>query len=194
MPKIVNHDEYREKLLNQCFELFAQQGYAALSMRRIAEELEVSTGTLYHYFRGKEELFNQLVESITTRDLFDVEEALRGKTTLDQRVEALLGFVKERETYFLHQSFIWMDYYRHGMSGRESDARLQRTWDCYRSEIGRMLNIGDRDLADFILAAINGLVLQRYFDRGETLLMEQSKFLRRLIGDQSENQSFKEDF
>ncbi|MGB6015410.1 MAG: helix-turn-helix domain-containing protein, partial [Nodosilinea sp.] len=48
MPKIVDHDQYRREILDQCFDLFAEKGYAALTMRQIAQELGVSTGTLYH--------------------------------------------------------------------------------------------------------------------------------------------------
>jgi AcrR family transcriptional regulator len=50
MPKIVDHDQYRKELLSKCFDLFAEKGYGSITMRQIAEGLNVSTGTLYHYF------------------------------------------------------------------------------------------------------------------------------------------------
>ncbi|PTX53692.1 TetR family transcriptional regulator [Melghirimyces profundicolus] len=181
MPKIIDHDEYREELLHQCFDLFAEEGYASLSMRRIADELDVSTGTLYHYFSGKEDLFNQLVELITCRDLFDAKEALKGAKTPDERIDALLRFVEERETYFLNQSFIWMDYYRHQVADRDPDPRLGETLEQYRSGIARILDVRDPELAEFILTVINGWVLQRYFNRGKPPVETLSRMLRRLI-------------
>lgn len=49
MPKLVDHVSYRKHLLAHCLDLFAERGYSALTMRQIAEALNVSTGTLYEY-------------------------------------------------------------------------------------------------------------------------------------------------
>jgi AcrR family transcriptional regulator len=69
MPKIVDHDRYRKELLSQCLGVIAEKGYAAITMRQIAEGLGVSTGTLYHYFPSKDSLFDQLVEYISYQDI-----------------------------------------------------------------------------------------------------------------------------
>ncbi|PLZ35065.1 TetR family transcriptional regulator, partial [Fischerella thermalis WC542] len=71
MPKIVDHEQYRKELLMKSFDLFAQKGYAAITMRDIAKELGVSTGTLYHYFSNKKALFLQLVEEQTRQDILN---------------------------------------------------------------------------------------------------------------------------
>ncbi|MEM7759849.1 MAG: helix-turn-helix domain-containing protein, partial [Cyanobacteria bacterium P01_A01_bin.40] len=74
MPKIVDHHRYRKELLAKCFDLFAQRGYGSLTMRQVAKEIGVSTGTLYHYFASKEELFRQLIEEITEQDILRVTD------------------------------------------------------------------------------------------------------------------------
>ena len=48
-------------------ELFASEGYANVSMRRIAERIEYAPSTLYLYFRDKEELCGTIVEEIFDR-------------------------------------------------------------------------------------------------------------------------------
>ena len=40
MPKLVDHVSYRKSLLVRCFDLFAERGYSALTMRQIAEALK----------------------------------------------------------------------------------------------------------------------------------------------------------
>jgi Bacterial regulatory proteins, tetR family. len=40
MPKIVNHEQYRKELLGKCFNLFAEKGYAAITMRQISAGLK----------------------------------------------------------------------------------------------------------------------------------------------------------
>ncbi len=69
MPKIVDAQQYRQELLSKCFDLFAEKGYANVTTRQIAKELEVSTGTLYHYFPNKQVLFEQLAEQVCFQDI-----------------------------------------------------------------------------------------------------------------------------
>lgn len=78
MPKVVDHKAYRRELLQKARAVFAERNYADVSMRDIAQSLNVSTGTLYHYFPSKEDLFcdlflhaaqisaNQLVDALCT--------------------------------------------------------------------------------------------------------------------------------
>ena len=73
MPKIVDHDVRRLEILEQSFDLFADRGYAAVSMRQLATALGVSTGTLYHYFPNKSALFEAMLRSLAVSD---VETAL----------------------------------------------------------------------------------------------------------------------
>src|ERR1700749_1891570 len=47
----------REAILNVAREVFFEEGYAAASMSSIAARLGGSKGTLYNYFKSKEELF-----------------------------------------------------------------------------------------------------------------------------------------
>jgi AcrR family transcriptional regulator len=69
MPKIVDSEEYRKELLDKCFDLFANKGYANVTTRQIAKELGISTGAMYHYFPSKQALFEQLVEQISWQDV-----------------------------------------------------------------------------------------------------------------------------
>jgi AcrR family transcriptional regulator len=42
--------------------LFSNQGFRATSMRQIAEQSGISVGNLYHHFKGKDEMFQRLLE------------------------------------------------------------------------------------------------------------------------------------
>jgi len=53
-------DETRAKIMNAARELFAREGYDAVSMRRIAEAIEYSPTAIYVHFNDKEDLFRQL--------------------------------------------------------------------------------------------------------------------------------------
>jgi AcrR family transcriptional regulator len=53
----------RERILAAALELTGRDGPGALSMRRIAQELDVWPMSLYRYFRDKDELLDALADS-----------------------------------------------------------------------------------------------------------------------------------
>jgi len=57
-------DQRREAILAVAREVFFEQGYSAASMSTIAARLGGSKGTLYNYFRSKEELFEAQVRDM----------------------------------------------------------------------------------------------------------------------------------
>lgn len=56
-----NGAETAECLRRAALELFAREGYAAVSMRRIAAEVGVQAGALYNHVRTKQELLRDLM-------------------------------------------------------------------------------------------------------------------------------------
>lgn len=52
--------EMREAILSAALKLFSDDGYDTVTMRKIAEEIEYSVGTIYLYFKDKSEIFFEL--------------------------------------------------------------------------------------------------------------------------------------
>ena len=52
--------EMREAILSAALKLFSDDGYDTVTMRKIADEIEYSVGTIYLYFRDKNEIFFEL--------------------------------------------------------------------------------------------------------------------------------------
>ncbi|MCR5629741.1 TetR/AcrR family transcriptional regulator [Eubacterium sp.] len=50
----------KERLMETALTLFSQKGYAATSVDEIAESIGIKGPNLYKYFKGKEDLFEQL--------------------------------------------------------------------------------------------------------------------------------------
>lgn len=57
----------RDAIVNAAEEIFAQEGEAGLSMRRIAERIDYSPAALYKYFDSKEALFDEIREQFFER-------------------------------------------------------------------------------------------------------------------------------
>ena len=54
--------ELRSRILEAARELFAEEGYEAVTMRKIAERIEYSPTAIYFHFRDKEALLRELVD------------------------------------------------------------------------------------------------------------------------------------
>ncbi len=55
-------ENLRQEILDAARELFVNEGYESVSMRKIAEKIEYSPTTIYLYFKDKAELLHQLTE------------------------------------------------------------------------------------------------------------------------------------
>jgi TetR/AcrR family tetracycline transcriptional repressor len=56
----------RERIVDAAFRLLEQDGWDALSMRRLAQELDVWPMAVYRYFRDKDELVEALSRALGT--------------------------------------------------------------------------------------------------------------------------------
>lgn len=55
-PRSIKSAEVRKRILNTGYEMIRQYGIDMVGIRDIAEHAGVSTGTLYYYFKNKEEI------------------------------------------------------------------------------------------------------------------------------------------
>lgn len=63
LPRKEQAEEARRKLIDTARKLFAENGYAATSVRQLHRAAGLADGSLYHYFPGgKQELFHVIIE------------------------------------------------------------------------------------------------------------------------------------
>lgn len=183
MPKIVDRDLYRKELLSKCLDLFASHGYGSITMRQIASELGVSTGTLYHYFPSKESLFEQLVEYLSYEDTKEqILAELGNPPTLSEKIEVMMNFIARNEAYFLKQIFILVDFcQQQGRETIDNNKALQMASKRYEKVVADYLNISDLKVVFFILNFIDGLLLRRLFQGERISFAEQSILLANML-------------
>jgi AcrR family transcriptional regulator len=183
MPKIVDHQTYRQELLSQCFDLFAQQGYGAITMRQIANGLGVSTGTLYHYFPSKESIFEQLIEYLSIQDTSTEQlPNLEGYPTLGAKIEAVMEFIAEKEEYISNSILIVMDYIQ--KQDRQTVLThpvLQAAAERYEKAIERCLDLHDPTLVILVISWFDGLLMRRMLTGDKVSLVEQGKLFGQML-------------
>lgn len=88
----------RDAILDVAREVFSREGYAAASMSDIASRLGGSKGTLYNYFRSKEELFRAHVQE---RCLCSAKAMFSEPLAGDDPIDVLAGVAEKLLTYIL---------------------------------------------------------------------------------------------
>ena len=153
MPRIVDHEQRREEILEQCFSLFASQGYAALSMRGIARSLGVSTGALYYYFASKEAIFEAMFRRLATRNVEAVLAELPENATPQDRIVNLGRFLMSEA-----------DALEQAIAVALADAVLHGVLTVYRETIAEQMGLASGREATVALSLLLGMLVHRRLD------------------------------
>ena len=79
----------QEAILAAAFEVFAAHGYEATRIDAVARQAGIAKGTIYLYFRDKEQLFRAMVRSLVQKKFDAVAGSFQG--TAEQLVHELLS-------------------------------------------------------------------------------------------------------
>ena len=181
MPKIVDAQQYRQELLSKCFNLFAEKGYANVTTRQIAQELGVSTGTLYHYFSNKQVLFEQLAEQVCLQDVEIIGQVDQNQS-IPERITALGQLLIENQQYVIKQAAIWIDFLQHCSAKEVKDNLVFQQIDSrYEQAIVELLDLNEPKLAKFIWTLVDGISLNQIDDDEEDSFAAQIELLTQML-------------
>jgi AcrR family transcriptional regulator len=158
MPKIVDHDVYRDELAMKCFDLFARKGYTVVTMREIAWELKVSTGTLYHYFPNKMAILEKVFYLTAERDIADGVSRIEKFITPADRLKVFLEWVADNELHFADVLLITIDYLR--QEGHDAGGLVASVLATYTDAVAFYV-LPDRELSALVMTYLIGLITER---------------------------------
>jgi AcrR family transcriptional regulator len=96
-------EEMRTLILDAARKVFLKKGYFDTSIRTIAEEIEYSPGTIYLYFKDKDEIFHALHEE-GFRKMLDKMQPLEHVTDPFERLKAMgrvyLEFARDNKDFY----------------------------------------------------------------------------------------------
>lgn len=79
----------RRQIIQGAAQIFSDDGYEGASMSRIAEQANVSKGTLYNYFASKSDLFVAYVQHETAERIAWVVESAEGEGSIEDTLRAI---------------------------------------------------------------------------------------------------------
>ena len=178
MARIVDRDAKRLKILEAAGARFARSGYEATSMDDLASAAGVSKGSLYDYFRNKEDLFYGVFEWLQQVLMQASLERVRDGTTAHERIggfaEATIGAFVEHVALYPVMLEVWAAAAKTDTRERFAEA-MRNVYVAYRAEVTQLLLDGQergeidrsRDaatIAGMLIGAVDGLMLQYWLD------------------------------
>lgn len=191
MPKVIDHQVMREELLTRSLGLFAQRGFHAVTMRELARELGVSTGTLYHYFTSKTDLYGQMLRTLVMRDVGFVVGNISEAMSVQARLRLVVDYVVSHEEQFKDLIHLMFDFYRYSrtVSAESAEGKeLAKTHglfrdllSLYREAIQQNAGVPLPGVAQVILSTLLGSLVQRILDPSEDTIEEAHACLESLL-------------
>lgn len=95
---------HREEILSAAEKVFAAKGFFPTTMSDIARQAEFGTGTLYKYFKSKEDLYFTLIDEKVEEVNRLVRAELSQRTSAVERIKKVLGlqfeFIERNRDFF----------------------------------------------------------------------------------------------
>jgi AcrR family transcriptional regulator len=86
MADTTTHD----KIIEVAIKTFAEHGYAGTSMRKIAEELDITKAALYYHFSSKEEIFKACIKHSVERIIDGIEHIASSEQNVWDKIRAMI--------------------------------------------------------------------------------------------------------
>lgn len=135
--------ERRTEIVTAAARIFADQGYAAVGMRDIADTIGIRGASLYHHFSSKEEILYAICLTVTREP---VEENLPLLDAAGTPTDRLTALVRAHVRHLLHRR---VEY----LVGLHERAALTPE---HRAEIDRYLYYYNRRVRDVLVAGMRG--------------------------------------
>ena len=174
----------RERLVATAMQLFWEKGYESTSVADVLKQAEVNSGSLYHFFPGKQDLLLAVLDAYHKGiDEMLLAPAWKGVSDPIERVFALLaryrqGIVMTQCTYGCPIGSLALEIHEPDPPVRAALARNFAAWvdaieECLAGAKERLpRSLDRRALAEFVLTTMEGAVMQSrthrdvaYFDR-----------------------------
>jgi AcrR family transcriptional regulator len=153
-----------DSVLAAAIEVISERGYAATTIQEVADRVGVLKGSLYHYFRSKEELlFRILEESYDQNDKIVQEIRALGLDAYAELMEYLrrislwyLGNVGRANIFFTEGRQLTGDRLDHARKkGRAYELYIHRLVALAQQDGQIRAEIDDRLITRFLLGAVN---------------------------------------
>ena len=93
-------EDRRDKILLKALELYMVEGYANVSITDLQAALDMGRGTLYYYFKDKDELFQEVVDMFLIKPKQRALERVRETGRIPDMIDAMLYYLNQLQEFY----------------------------------------------------------------------------------------------
>ena len=186
MPKKVDHEAQRKRIADAALDQIGRHGLDRVRLADIARAVDATTGTVTHYFDGKDALLAAALDRLAER-IYDTAQRVSDKDGLDEITEALPIDAAGRRDWR-----VWLCYWGRAISEPELAHRHNTHYARIQAAVAESIAIlqarGDindavpaDDIADAILATADGIGVRASLDPRGWPAARQRKLLETMI-------------
>ncbi|MDO9045772.1 MAG: TetR/AcrR family transcriptional regulator [Methanobacteriaceae archaeon] len=170
------------QILNASLKLFVENGFHGTSTAKIAKSAGVATGTLFHYFKTKEELINRLYLYAKESMLGEISGHYNIEKSFKENIKylwiSLVDFgIKKPEMFQFILSFHCSPYIT-SLTKEEIENRLEMALESYTVGLKKqeIKNISYELIVDFLWGSIVSTVdhIEKYPEKAVDKIKEQA--------------------
>ncbi|BBO92376.1 TetR/AcrR family transcriptional regulator [Desulfosarcina ovata] len=142
IAKKKNTDKY-QRILDAAIKVFAEQGFFQSTIAQIAKAAGVADGTIYLYFKNKDDILVQFYQ-YKTRQIFErFRDVVNRSKTAEEKLRCLIRvhlqeFQKDRNMAIVYQAETHQYY-------RRNDENLKEMSKMYRDIISEVVELGQEE-------------------------------------------------
>lgn len=126
-------DETRARILDQSAKLFKERGFAAVSLRAIADAADMKAGSVYYHFKSKEDIVLEVLDTGIEKVHRAVEDTFRNSKSSDTPAEIVKACIATHlETLHTHSDYTSANVRIYGQVPeeiREKALRVRRRYE-----------------------------------------------------------------
>jgi AcrR family transcriptional regulator len=169
----------RTRIIEAAARVFAQKGFASTTIAEIATQAEIGKGTVYEYFKSKEDLFFAVFERYIEETKAGITVSISALTgSASERLDAMCLSAMATAVEMKHQYSLAMEFWAASASSKMRDRFKQvfrQAYADFRGIVSTLIQDGiktgefrsdvDADsVAAALVGALDALGLQAWFD------------------------------
>jgi AcrR family transcriptional regulator len=178
MPKIVDKDSRRMEIAKAAIDVLSAKGFERTTIQEIADAAGIGKGTIYEYFKSKEEIIIYTGNALFDSMFQSVDTAFNNLKTPGEKLQALadsmISMVDQMQNIFIVYIELWLVYLRKKRYGgsllllNESLVKIRKMVSEILDEGKKakqiMKDIDTESAAIFLVASLDGLAMHYYLD------------------------------
>ena len=134
----------RREILDTALDLFSEKGYHNVSMHEIAREADFAIGTLYKFFKNKEDLYKALIME-QAEEFHDVMN--KAVDISDNEIEKIRNYVKVKGEVFMNNTSMIRLYFAETRGASFNikaglDADIRKMYDDFLHKLAEVFESG----------------------------------------------------